>query len=313
MTGGTALNELAELPLLCACLRALVRPDDPIALVAVLRSELFGVSDSALYQFKRAGGRFSFRQPIPPSGLSPEHAEAIGDALRRLDRYLGWLDSLPAVTAIERIADDLGLPARACAAPGGDVRAGSLAKVIELCRCVQHEHLSIVDMVEYLERLVTADEKYDGISVRPPAAPVVRLMNLHKVKGLEAPVVFLADPTGNYEHPIEPAHRSLRRPGSRLHGGLCTTTGNRFLATAFDRLPHRVGAIRGSRARLSGSRERAVALRRRHPVRHMPRRQRHGISGPAKTRGARSPKTSRLPACTKTPARSPRRRVRRSA
>ena len=215
VTGGTALNELEELPLLCACLRALVRPDDPIALVAVLRSELFGVSDSALYQFKRAGGRFSFRQPIPSRGLSADDSQAIGESMRRLERYRGWLDFLPAVTAIEQIADDLGLPARACAAPGGDVRAGSLAKVIELCRSVQHEQLSIVDMVDYLERLVTADEKYDGISVRPPAAPVVRLMNLHKVKGLEAPVVFLADPTGNYEHPID---LHIDRSGERVRG-----------------------------------------------------------------------------------------------
>jgi ATP-dependent helicase/nuclease subunit A len=203
VTGGTALNELEELPLLCACLRALVRPDDPVALIGVLRSELFGISDAALYEFKRAGGQFSFRQPVPSIGLSPEHDAALRDSLGRLQRYFGWLDALPAVTCIERIADDLGLLARACAAPGGDVRAGSLAKVFELCRAAVREQLSMVDLLEYLERLVTADEKYDGISVRPHGAPVVRLMNLHKVKGLEAPVVILADPTGNFEHPID--------------------------------------------------------------------------------------------------------------
>ena len=37
----------------------------------------------------------------------------------------------------------------------------------------------------------------------PMAHPVVRLMNLHKVKGLEAPIVFLSDPTGQFEHPID--------------------------------------------------------------------------------------------------------------
>jgi ATP-dependent helicase/nuclease subunit A len=203
VTGGTALNELEELPLLCACLRALVRPDDPVALIGVLRSELFGISDAALYDFKRAGGQFSFRQPVPASGLSSDHGTALRDSLGRLNRYFGWLDALPAVTSIERIADDLGLLARACVAPGGDVRAGSLAKVFELCRAAVREQLSMVELVEYLERLITADEKYDGISVRPHGAPVVRLMNLHKVKGLEAPVVILADPTGNFEHSID--------------------------------------------------------------------------------------------------------------
>ena len=56
VSGGTALNELQELYLLYTCLRAVVRPDDPVALVATLRSELFGISDPALYSFRQAGG-----------------------------------------------------------------------------------------------------------------------------------------------------------------------------------------------------------------------------------------------------------------
>ena len=68
VTGGTSLNESEELRLLCTCLRSLVRPDDPVALVATLRSELFGISDAALYAFKRAGGRFSFREPSSAQG-----------------------------------------------------------------------------------------------------------------------------------------------------------------------------------------------------------------------------------------------------
>ena len=55
VTGGTALNELQELYLLYTCLRAVVRPDDPVALVGLLRSELFGISDQALYTFNQAG------------------------------------------------------------------------------------------------------------------------------------------------------------------------------------------------------------------------------------------------------------------
>jgi ATP-dependent helicase/nuclease subunit A len=36
-----------------------------VALLAVLRGELFGFSDSALYEFKKAGGRFSFHSEAP--------------------------------------------------------------------------------------------------------------------------------------------------------------------------------------------------------------------------------------------------------
>ena len=100
VTGGAALNEVPELRLLHCCLDAVTHPDDPVRLVAALRSELFGVSDAALYAFKRAGGRFSMSAEVP-DGLAPEHAEPLGLALELLRRYGGWIARLPAVAAFE--------------------------------------------------------------------------------------------------------------------------------------------------------------------------------------------------------------------
>jgi ATP-dependent helicase/nuclease subunit A len=215
VTGGTSLNELEELALLGTCLRSLIRPDDSVALVAALRSELFGISDLALYEFKQAGGKFAFHEPVPLKGFSSGHRESIACAFDRLKRYDAWLYHLPAAASIEKIADDAGLIARAAAAPGGDIRAGSLAKAFELVRAAQATQLSTLELLEYLERLATGDQKHDGMSVRPAEGSSVRLMNLHKVKGLEAPVVFLADPTGNYEHPI---NLHIDRAGKTVRG-----------------------------------------------------------------------------------------------
>jgi ATP-dependent helicase/nuclease subunit A len=217
VTGGTTLNELPELSLLWICLRALVRPDDPVALVAAMRSELFGISDGALYELKLAGGAFSFHEPLRAEHLSDDTRNAIGDAFERLKRYSTWLDRLPAGACIEKIAGDLGLLARACAAAGGDVKAGSLAKAIELIRSAQATHVSMLELLDYLERLVSSERehKHDGIAVRPREGAMVRLMNLHKVKGLEAPVVFLADPTGHFEHTID---LHIDRTGDRVLG-----------------------------------------------------------------------------------------------
>jgi ATP-dependent helicase/nuclease subunit A len=200
VTGGSALNQVSELALLHRCLLAVCEPDNPVALVAALRSELFGISDAALYAFKQAVGKFSFRAAIPEN-LDEQTKAVLADAFGRLARYAGWLARLPAAAAIERICADLGLMLLAAAAPGGDVQAGSLAKAIELLRSAQAEMWTAADLVEYLEQLVNQEETYDGIPVRPlPQAPV-RLMNLHKAKGLEASVVFLADPAGESDHP----------------------------------------------------------------------------------------------------------------
>ncbi len=194
----------------------MTEPDNPLALVAALRGELFGVSDAALYDFKRLGGPFSFRSPVP-GGMDEADAGALADAFARLEEYSLWLAKMPPVVAIERIAADLGLFVSASSAPGGEFQAGSLGKAIELLRAAQANAWTAADLVEHLGKLVRREEPYDGVPARSHEEPVVRVMNLHKVKGLEAPVVFLADPSGASAHPVE---LHVDRSGSKVLGYL---------------------------------------------------------------------------------------------
>ncbi|MFO8058247.1 MAG: UvrD-helicase domain-containing protein [bacterium] len=217
VTGGAALNEVRELRLLYKVLMAVVRPDDPVALVSVLRSELFGISDASLYDFKRAGGRFNYRSQVP-EGLTPADTQSFEDAFMRLRRYSSWLSLLPPVSAFEKTVGDLGLMVLASCRPGGDVEAGSMAKAVELVRRFQGRTWSGSQLVSYLGELVDQAERYDGISVRPSTDAVVKVMNLHKVKGLEAPVVFLAEPYGKVK--ISPelyVDRSAERITGYMH------------------------------------------------------------------------------------------------
>jgi ATP-dependent helicase/nuclease subunit A len=216
VTGGTSLNEVDELRLLSTFLFAVTRPDDPVALVATLRGRLFGISDTDLYAFKRAGGRFSFHATIP-EGLKRSAAEEFQDAFGRLKKYALWLAKIPPVSAIEKIVADLGLTVLAGMAAGGTIRAGSLAKGIELLRTQQAGLWTAADLAEYLGQIVEQEEKHDGVPARPHEAPAVRIMNLHKVKGLEAPVVFLADPSGESDHDVD---LHIDRSGDRVRGYL---------------------------------------------------------------------------------------------
>jgi len=195
VTGSSALNQVPELTLLANCLAALVEPDNPVALVAVLRGDLFGFSDQVLFAYREAQGSFSYRSRIPEQ-LPNEVAGLFGDAFGRLQRYASWLNQLPPVSALERIAVDLGLTAQAAASPGGDIQAGTMAKVFEMLRGVQVECYSVADLVEYLQEWIEKEVELDSLPVKPYQESVVRIMNLHKVKGLEAPVVYLAGATG---------------------------------------------------------------------------------------------------------------------
>ncbi len=202
VTGSSSLNQVEELRLLHLLLHALLHPEDPVALVAALRSELFGVSDQALYEYKKKGGAFSYRAAVP-KGLQKRHAHEFDDAYSRFVKYSQWFRSMPAAAAIEKTAEDIGLMALAGSRDRGEVIAGGMAKAIELLRSARAGMWSASQLVDYLGALVEEEEKYDGISVRSEQRAAVRVMNLHKAKGLEAPVVFLADPYGESRHDVE--------------------------------------------------------------------------------------------------------------
>ena len=144
-------------------------------------------------------------------------AEEFQDAFERLKKYALWLAKIPPVSAIEKIVADLGLTVLAGMAAGGTIQAGSLAKGIELLRTQQAGLWTAADLAEYLGKIVEQEEKHDGLPAKPHEVPTVRIMNLHKVKGLEAPVVFLVDPSGESDHDVD---LHIDRSGNRVRGYL---------------------------------------------------------------------------------------------
>jgi ATP-dependent helicase/nuclease subunit A len=214
VTGSSALGNVSEASLLSQCLSAVIEPDNPVALVAVLRGELFGISDPDLYSFKLTGGRFDYRTEVP-ANLDPSAAVQIREAFEHLQRHDRWLRRLPPVPAFERIAADLGLTMRALSSVGANERVGCMAKIFETLRSAQSQLHSGADLAELVKELVNGDVEFDGLPARPHETSAVRLMNLHKVKGLEAPVVFLAGAAGQFDHDVD---LHIDRSGEKVRG-----------------------------------------------------------------------------------------------
>jgi len=202
VTGASSIKNINELRLLYVCLKAVIYPDDPVALVAVLRSELFGFSDPELYAFKKSGGVFSFNHVVPEN-LPQQIKEDFRETFTRLRNYYSWLVSLPWLPAIQKIVHDLGLLLLMGKKQAVELEAGGFLKALELLRKKQNEFWSVEELVNSMGELIETDREYEGISARSTREPFVRIMNLHKTKGLESQVVFLANPFGESPHDVK--------------------------------------------------------------------------------------------------------------
>lgn len=206
VTGGNAVKGLDELELLTKVLKCIDDPYDSIAFLTLLRNQLFGFSDVELFELRQRNAKFIYS--APPSGLgdasggdSHETLDRYASVCARLSSYAQWLRTLPYAVGVTRIAEDLGLLAKAAGCEEGNIAAGGFLKAIEWLRQRSYDFDSVADVVESFDELIEADE-FEGCTALPNNSNVVRLMNLHKAKGLEAPVVFLTDIGSPRKHPV---------------------------------------------------------------------------------------------------------------
>jgi len=143
----------------------------------------------------------------------------VPDALRGLRAMYRWTHTLPAPAAVERALEATGVLAMAVAAAPGGIEGGNLLHAVDRVRRVTEEGGTLADAVAALEEDIESSD-VESVPLEPGRRNVVRLMNLHKAKGLEAAVVFLADPLGGVE---ERADIRVVRDGPRAEGYLRVT------------------------------------------------------------------------------------------
>ena len=219
VAGAGAFGESAQVRELSQLLQALADPQDAVALVGVLRGPFFGLSDRALFNWKQAGGYFSVlnvgrglqaRQIDAPPTLP--FADPVADSLTQLRTWHHWTRTLPAGAALDRILEDSGYLALAATTTGG-VEAGDLLHAVDRVRAAVESGFTLAEAAEALQDAAQESSEIESWPLEPGRPDVVRVMNLHKAKGLEAPVVFLADPKGGYAP--EPDIRILRTSSER--------------------------------------------------------------------------------------------------
>ena len=186
-----------EVQVMLALLRCIDNPEQDLAMAAVLRSPLVGLDETALAGVRLAGDG-TLWQNLPvfvaslPDGV--DEKEDLQQFMAAFDSWRTYSRRHGVAELLQRLYDDTAYVDFVGAMPGGDVRQANLKALYD--RAQQYEEAGFRGLFRYLQLMDKMKE--DGLDLAPAKVvsekeDVVRIMSIHKSKGLEFPVVFVAD------------------------------------------------------------------------------------------------------------------------
>ncbi|HEY7500189.1 MAG TPA: UvrD-helicase domain-containing protein [Vicinamibacterales bacterium] len=199
LVGGKTFHDREEVDTLRAALSAVEWPDDELSVFATLRGALFAIGDEELLEWRHGLGLpfhpFHWRPGLkdqPADSLRGSPIVAALELLRELHRRRNYV---PIAETIQRLIDSTRAHVGFVLRGGGEQALANVLHVAELAR--QYEMDGGISFRGFVDELRAAAE-----GAQAPEAPIleegsdgVRLMTVHKAKGLEFPIVILADPT----------------------------------------------------------------------------------------------------------------------
>ncbi len=192
LVGGRSFHNRAEIETLRAALAAIEWPEDELSVFAALRGSLFAISDEELLEYRQLARRFHpFRIPSDlPANFAP-----IVEALQLLQRLHRSRNRVPVATTIAELLESTRAHVGFALEHGGEQVLANVAHVGDLARRYEAEGgLSFRGFIDELQEQAESGEAAEA-PILEEGSDGVRLMTVHKAKGLEFPIVILADMT----------------------------------------------------------------------------------------------------------------------
>ena len=172
-------------------LRALDNPHDRLALVGVLRSPVGGHDDAEIFALSRQH-LLDYRLVAGPRWV--DLPRSVMDLYRRLFGLHREVRFLEAGKAVERVFKELPLSVLAAGRRSGQQAVANLEKVRLLAQeAGAGGSGTLKDVVAELERRVREVEDESENPLEEETLDAVRVMSIHRAKGLEFPLVVLVD------------------------------------------------------------------------------------------------------------------------
>lgn len=208
LAGSKSLHAREEMENLRVAMKAIEWPGDELSVFATLRASMFAVDDAMLLRYRHRHGRLD---PLHLPEERGEFAELV-EALEILGGLHRNRNRQPVADTINRLLEATRAHAGFALRRGGNQALANLYRLTEIARGYEVEGgISFRGFVDMLEEKAEKGESAEA-PVLEEGAEGVRLMTVHAAKGLEFPVVILADLTANLARPeperfVDPARR----------------------------------------------------------------------------------------------------------
>lgn len=191
----TGYFKTTEIQTILNLLKILDNPRQDIPLAAVLRSPVGGFSDEELALLKASGTKRAFHCCV----LEPEEEKMPKELYFKLHSFLELISSYrELVTSLSihellyRILEDTGYARYAAAMPGGKRRKANIEMLLEKAAAYEKtSYRGLFHFIRYMDKLQKYEVDYGEADVVGENANAVRIMTIHKSKGLEFPIVFV--------------------------------------------------------------------------------------------------------------------------
>ncbi len=192
----TGYFDSAEVRAILAYLSVLDNPRQDIPLAASLRSEIAGVNDTELAKLRTGFADVPLYEAVCAYSVSGGDAvlrKKLALFLERTDALRKLVKDTPIHMLLWRIFDETGYADRMAASEGGRQKMGNLELLVDMA--ISYEETSyrgLFHFVRYIEKLRKAELDIGKAPEGDSGESLVRIMTMHKSKGLEFPVVFVS-------------------------------------------------------------------------------------------------------------------------
>ena len=224
VAGGRRYYSRQEMGALLAVLSAIDNPKDKAALTAALRSPFFSASDEELFLFVSGGHALDYLE-VEDDADAP--AASIQSAFRLMRELHNLRNEMSVPLFILHLYEKTRILPFLYLKPQGDQKVSNLFKVVDMARALARQGLvTLRSFVQFLSKMESAEAEEGESPLAEESEDVVRLMTIHKAKGLEFPMVILGDA----------AYQSRKRAGegiiNRQEGHVEIRLGNRAVQIA---------------------------------------------------------------------------------